>query len=201
MLIIYSFLIVCLLIAFIYDATTKRIPNWLSLLLIVSGLSWNYFSAQGLGLKESSLGLVTGLLLMLPGYVFASMGAGDAKLMAAIGSVVGFNQVLDVALYSYIVMLVIAVLFIIVKGDLFKLLRRYKIVIYGLFAHTLAYQKPDDSDAASYRLPLAPAMALATFYVLYPEFSNLSYIQSLRQLLNGNQRLENRTQIETDLTD
>jgi Flp pilus assembly protein protease CpaA len=185
MLIIYSFLIVCLLIAFIYDATTKRIPNWLSLLLIISGLSWNYFSAQGLGLKESSLGLLIGLLLMLPGYVFASMGAGDAKLMAAIGSVVGFKQVLYVALYSYIVMLVIAVLFIIVKGDLFKLLRRYKIVIYGLFAHTLAYQKPDDSDAASYRLPLAPAMAIATFYVLYPEFSDLSYIQSLRQLLDN----------------
>jgi prepilin peptidase CpaA len=185
MLIIYSILTVCLLIASIYDATTKRIPNWLSLMLIISGLSWNYFSAQGLGFKESSTGLVTGLLLMLPGYIFASMGAGDAKLMAAIGSVVGFNQVLDVALYSYIVMLVIAVSFVIVKGDFPKMLLRYKMLVYGLFSRTLAYQKPDESDAASYRLPLAPAMAIATFYVLYPEFSNSSDLQPLKQLLDG----------------
>ena len=137
MIIIYLILSVCILIASIYDATTKKIPNWISLTIIVSGLSWNIFSAEGLGLRDSGLGLIVGLLLMLPGYIFGSMGAGDAKLMAAIGSVVGFNKVLDVVLYSYMVMFVMAILFIIVKGDLFKLLLRYKALIYGLFVGIL----------------------------------------------------------------
>lgn len=179
MLIIYTILALCLLIASIYDATIKKIPNWIVLIILVSGLSWNYFSSEGLGLRDSGAGLVVGLLLMLPGYVFASMGAGDVKLMAAIGSVVGFNSVLDVVLYSYMVIFVIAIFFIIVKGNLAKLVLRYKTLIYGLFVGALSYQKPDNSDAASYRMPLAPAISLATFYVLYPKICNLGFMSNL----------------------
>jgi len=180
MLIIYSILTVCLLIASIYDATTKKIPNWISLVLIVSGFNWNYFFAEGLGLRDSSAGLVAGLLLMLPGHVLGSMGAGDVKLVAAIGSVVGLNQVLDVVLYSYMVMFVVAIIFIIARGGLFKLLFRYKALIYGLFIGTWSYQKPDNSEAAGHRLPLAPGITLATFYVLYhPQICNLEFMANL----------------------
>jgi prepilin peptidase CpaA len=180
MIIIYLILSVCILIASIYDATTKKIPNWISLTIIVSGLSWNAFSAEGLGLKDSGSGLIVGLLLMLPGYVLGSMGAGDTKLMAAIGSVAGFDKVLDVVFYSYMVMFVMAIFFIIVKGDLFKLLLRYKALLFGLFAGILSYQKPDNSEAAGQRLPLAPAISLATLYVLYhPQICNLEFMANL----------------------
>ncbi|MEI6068798.1 MAG: A24 family peptidase [Methylococcaceae bacterium] len=172
MLIVYSILTVCLLIASIYDATIKKIPNWISLVILVSGLSWNYFFAEGLGLRDSGAGFLAGFLLMLFGYIFASMGAGDVKLMAAIGSVVGFNSVLDVVLYSYIIMFVGAIFFIIVKGDFVKLSLRYKALVYGLFSGILSYQKPDSSEAAGYRMPLAPAISLATLYVLYPKICN-----------------------------
>ena len=185
MIIIYLFLSVCILIASVYDATTKKIPNWISLTIIVSGLSWNTFFVEGLGLKESGLGLIVGLLLMLLGHIFGSMGAGDVKLMAAIGSVAGFNKVLDVVLYSYMVMFVMAVIFIIVKGDLFKLLLRYKALLFGLFAGILSYQKPDSSEAAGQRLPLAPAIALATLYVLYhSQICNLEFMANLCHLQN-----------------
>ncbi|MDD2659482.1 MAG: A24 family peptidase [Methylococcales bacterium] len=170
MLIIYLILIAGLLIASVYDAGIKKIPNWISLILIISGVGWNTFSAEGLGLKDSGAGLLAGLLLMLPGYIFASMGAGDVKLMAAIGSVVGFTKALDVVFYSYMIMFAAGVLFIILKGDLLKLLRRYKTLIYGLFAGVFSYQKPDSTEAAGQRVPLAPAIALAAIYVLVPEF-------------------------------
>jgi prepilin peptidase CpaA len=170
--IIYLVLLLLTLIAAGIDIATKKIPNWLVLVLTISGLSWNFFSAEGLGLGDSSAGLIIGLLLLLPGYVFASMGAGDVKLMAAIGSVVGFDKVLDVALYSYIVMMTMAIVLLIVKGDFVKLLLRYKVLLYGLFAGEWIYQKPEKSDAANYRLPLAPAFALSTFYVVYPDICN-----------------------------
>jgi prepilin peptidase CpaA len=180
MLIIYLILTISLLIASIYDGTAKKIPNWISVTILISGLSWNAFSAEGLGLRDSGSGFVAGLLLMLPGYIFASMGAGDTKLMAAIGSVVGFTKVLDVVFYSYMVMFVISILFIIIKGDLFKLLLRYKAFIYGLFAGILSYQKPDNSEAAGHRLPLAPAITLATIYVLYhPQICNFEFMANL----------------------
>jgi prepilin peptidase CpaA len=132
-----------------------------------------------LGVRDSGFGLLAGLLLMLPSYVFGGMGAGDVKLMASIGAVVGINQVLDVVFYSYMTMFVMALFFIVVKGDLLKLLRRLRTLIYGLFAGVLAYQKPDTSDAASCRLPLAPAIALATCYVLYPALCNSGLMANL----------------------
>jgi prepilin peptidase CpaA len=175
MLIIYSILIISLLVASVYDTATHRIPNWLSLCILVSGLSWNAFSPEGLGLKDSSAGLGAGFALMLLGYIFGSMGAGDTKLMAAIGSVVGFDKVLEVVFCGYMVMFVMAIVFITVQGDLGKLLRRYKALLYGLFAGVIAYQKPDSSEAAGRRMPLAPAITLATCYVLYPTFCKLGF--------------------------
>lgn len=184
MLIIYIILALCLLIASFYDATQKKIPNWISLILIVSGLGWNFFSAEGIGSSDCVAGLVVGLLLMLPGYIFASMGAGDVKLMAAIGSVLGFDAILNVVLYTYIVIFVIAFSYITVKGDLLKFFRRYKVLVFGLFAGVWSYQKPDSSDAASQLLPLAPAIALATFYVLYLKICKFEFMVNLCHFQN-----------------
>ncbi|MGZ5043250.1 MAG: A24 family peptidase [Methylobacter sp.] len=172
-------LIIFVLIAAIYDAATQRIPNWTSLVIILLGIGWNSFFTEGLGIRDSGLGLLAGFVLMLPSYVFGGMGAGDVKLIAAIGSVVGINHVLDVVLYSYMAMFVMAIFYIVVRGDLVKLLRRLKTLIYGMFSGVWAYQQPSPSDAASSRLPLAPAIALATCYVLYPAFSNSGFMVNL----------------------
>ncbi|MGZ5069805.1 MAG: A24 family peptidase [Methylobacter sp.] len=171
MLISYSILSVCIIIASIQDLAIMKIPNWSSFIIGISGLCGHYVSGEGLAV--SGAGLIAGLLLMLPGYVFASMGAGDVKFMAAIGSVTGIDAVFDIAFFSYIEIMVMAILFITIKGDLFKLLLRYKTFISGLFFGVLDYRKPDKTEAANYRLPLAPAIALATCYVLYPQFHNV----------------------------
>lgn len=170
MLISYGILSVSMVIASIHDVATMKIPNWSSLAIVISGLYSHY--ASGEGLAVSIAGLIAGLLLMLPGYVFASMGAGDVKFMAAIGSVVGIDAVFDIAFFSYMAIIVLAILFIAIKGDLFKLLLRYKTLISGLFFGVLDYRKPEKTEAANRRLPLAPAIALATCYVLYPQFNN-----------------------------
>ncbi len=176
MLILYAILILCLVLASVFDVRMKKIPNWLSLVLMVSGLIGNAVAVKGLSLGDSGAGLVVGLLLMLPGYIFGSMGAGDVKLMAAIGSVLGITQIVDVVIYSYLVMLVLAVLFVIIKGDLIRLLRRYQALLYGLFSGIVSYQKPDSSEAAGQRVPLAPAIALATCYVVYPTISKVDFM-------------------------
>ena len=176
---IFPALILFLIIASIYDIAFQKIPNWLSLLLLISSISWNYFAVEGLDIQASSFGFGVGLLLMLPGYVLSSMGAGDTKLMAAIGCVVGFDKIVDVVLYSYLVMFVMALLFVIQQGDLVKLLVRYKTLLYGLFAGIVSYQKPDSSEAAGQRLPLAPAIMLATGYVIYPTLCTSEFINHL----------------------
>jgi len=50
---------------------------------------------SGVSTAASLAGLVLGLLLMLPGYWLGATGAGDVKLMAAVGAIVGPPLVLS----------------------------------------------------------------------------------------------------------
>src|SRR5215469_15269303 len=84
------------LIGAIIDIQHHRIPNWLTYpgLLLGLGLRAVLFGWKGLqtGLEGCLLG--GGILLLF--YLVRAMGAGDVKLMAAIGSVVGPNQIINI---------------------------------------------------------------------------------------------------------
>jgi prepilin peptidase CpaA len=82
-------LIVIALLAGFYDWRTRKIPNWLNLSGVILGLGLNCFLLQFHGLLSASLGLGLALLVYLPLYLVRGMGAGDVKLMAAIGSIAG----------------------------------------------------------------------------------------------------------------
>jgi prepilin peptidase CpaA len=78
--------------AAVVDVLQHRIPNWLTYSGILAGFALRslYFRWNGLA------GAVTGSLvaggIMLVFYIVRAMGAGDVKLMAAIGSLVGPSQ-------------------------------------------------------------------------------------------------------------
>ena len=140
-------LLLLLLMSAVIDTSTKKIPNPIVLTIIIIGLCFNSLTFEGIGLWGSIIGFSVGLIIMLPSYSFAGMGAGDVKLMAAIGSVVGFDKILNVVLYSYLIIFVMSLLFIILKGDLTKLLVRYKAFFYELYlikSHIV--QKLQDND-------------------------------------------------------
>lgn len=82
--------LVCLvLVAAIYDLKFRRIPNWLSLSGMVLGVGCNTLVRGGSGLREAGLGLLCALVVYVPLYLVRGMGAGDVKLMAAIGTMAG----------------------------------------------------------------------------------------------------------------
>ena len=165
----YLFLSACLLLAAANDIKTHKIPNSLVLIIIVGSLICNTFFDIGISLIVSALGLLAGLALMLPSYVLGTMGAGDVKLIAAIGSVAGYHKIVDVVLYSYLAMFLMAVIFIIFRGDLIKLITRYKMMLFGMLGGVISYQKPNASEAAAQKIPLTPAIAIAALYVLFPK--------------------------------
>ena len=80
-----AILIPGVLLASWIDFSQRRVPNELNLALILVGLT-----VQGLffgwgGLVTGTLGLLTGLGLLIVPWLMNGMGAGDVKLMAAIG--------------------------------------------------------------------------------------------------------------------
>src|SRR5690348_15576050 len=92
-------LVVVLLVAAAYDIRYRRIPNWLTAGGVLMGFALNAFllahppsvlSLGGLLFSLKGFGLAFGLYFFL--YALRAMGAGDVKLMAAIGAMVGWQN-------------------------------------------------------------------------------------------------------------
>jgi prepilin peptidase CpaA len=80
------------LTAAVTDLCSRRIPNFLSIPVLLVGIAWKTWNGGGMGTLDS---LAACVLLSLPYvllFVFAGGGAGDAKMMGAVGAWVGVVQ-------------------------------------------------------------------------------------------------------------
>jgi len=94
----WTAVIVAAFVGALSDLRTRRIPNLLVVLTLVGGLVWAVWRKGWPGAAD---GLLAALLLAMPFVVlfaFAGGGAGDAKLMGALGFWLGvFNGVAALA--------------------------------------------------------------------------------------------------------
>lgn len=93
-------LIAVLLTAVTTDLRSYSIPNWLTLPAMACGLLTHTLINGTGGLVVSLEGLGLGLGLFLIFYLMGGMGAGDVKLMAAVGSFLGPRGVLYAAMLT-----------------------------------------------------------------------------------------------------
>lgn len=83
------FITAVLVFASVTDIRNHRVPNWLTFSGMVVGLA-SYFLTGGFGgLLFSAEGLILGFALLIPFYMAGGMGAGDVKLLAAVGALLG----------------------------------------------------------------------------------------------------------------
>jgi len=80
-----------LVAAILTDVSSRRIPNVLIALMLLSGLLAQVTATLDVGetLLAGFGGACVGLLVLLPFYVLGGMGAGDVKLLAGAGSFLG----------------------------------------------------------------------------------------------------------------
>ena len=97
------------LVATVVDIRTRRIPNELTAAMACFGIGLAAIGASGLSVGASLAGLVIGLALMMPGHLIGATGAGDVKLMAAIGGIVGPGMVVTAFLFTAVIGGVLAV--------------------------------------------------------------------------------------------
>jgi prepilin peptidase CpaA len=76
-------------VAAVSDIRRRKIPNWLTLGGMAGGLVLQTVLHGLAGLLHSAEGLALGFGVYLAFYCLRAMGAGDVKLMAAVGAIAG----------------------------------------------------------------------------------------------------------------
>lgn len=84
----------------IVDLYTRRIPNVLTGGVALFGVAIAAASLSPLTISQAVLGCVVGLVLMLPGHVIGATGAGDVKLFAAFGTLLGPSAIVMAFFYT-----------------------------------------------------------------------------------------------------
>lgn len=106
------------LLACVTDLRTRRIPNLLTFGAALAALVFFVVTGGMRGLGLSAAGWVVGLAVFLPFFLLGGMGAGDVKLVAALGAWLGPGKVVWVALYGGIAGGVLAILIAALHGYL-----------------------------------------------------------------------------------
>lgn len=164
--------------AVLIDVVSHRIPNSLVVILLLLGLLSRVIESGFLGFISSAAGFFVGGLLLLPFYAIGSMGAGDVKLMGAMGALLGPIQVFQ-AVFATLVFGGALGLLVVVCSRQSKLF----FARYGSMAKTLictgqfVYQARTADDPASQRFAYAAAIALGTVFVLYQNNSLDALVQ------------------------
>jgi prepilin peptidase CpaA len=158
----------CLLIsAVVLDVRYRKIPNILTFPVMLSGLVYHTLTNGGAGLFFSLGGLVTGLAVLMIFFLMGAMGAGDAKLMGAIGALSGTHVVLNAALISMLAGGVYALILILFRYSACKevLSRLFLQLNYlmrtGKLAEISLKNRPNEP-----KLCYAVAIAAGTFFVM-----------------------------------
>lgn len=117
------------------------------------------------GIQTTVLGTAVGLGLFIPFYVLGGMAAGDVKLMAAVGALVGPKLALIAGAFALITGALLALGYLALRGDVVKWSRRWALVAKNMLVtrniHS-AYIAPATGEVAGLRFPYALAIAVGS---------------------------------------
>jgi prepilin peptidase CpaA len=162
------FLILLLLsilsISAIIDFRLQKIPNLITFPAIIIALLYHFFTNGIDGLTFSVLGMATGTGLLIIPYMLGGMGAGDAKLMGAVGAIIGSKSVFVAFLLTALVGGIYALIIILVNKKQFKGFFTKQLITLKLFILTRKFiPDPVEENNKKPKLCYGVAIALGTF--------------------------------------
>jgi prepilin peptidase CpaA len=161
--IIWTFTLALTVSAALLDWRSRRIPNWLTVPGLVCGVAVHAWVGGWHGTLVSLEGAGLALLLLLPLVVMRALGAGDWKLMGAVGAFVGWQMFLFVLLGSIFASGIMAIVQVLRVGRVMETLRNMVTLVRGFFAFGLR-KNPEISldNPRLLKLPFGVAVAAAT---------------------------------------
>jgi prepilin peptidase CpaA len=143
------------------DLRTRRVPNLLTAALTASGLAFAAIGISGLSLGASVVGFVLGLALMLPGHLFGATGAGDVKLFAASGALLGPAAIVSAFFYTALAGGLLALLVAVRRQRLQRTLNGAVQLVATAAANSSAIAGPLENNRFAYAPAIAVGVLLA----------------------------------------
>jgi prepilin peptidase CpaA len=163
-------LLITVIAAAMFDMRSRRIPNGVSVAGALMGIGLNAFlfdSAAGVWFALKGLLLGFGVYFAL--YLLRAMGAGDVKLMGAVGSLVGPSNWFAIFLITAIVGGAMALMLVLVKGRLRKTLFNVAFIFSEMTHLRPAYLAKEELDVKSKEavgLPHGAVIAVGCIFFL-----------------------------------
>jgi prepilin peptidase CpaA len=156
------------LIASAIDIRSLRIPNWLTCSTLAVGISYFSIMKGYEGLLFSLAGAAAGFGLLIIAYVIGGTGAGDVKLMGAVGSFLGPRGIFMVFILACFFGGAYALFLLASNGLLLSTLKRYGRIIWCfIITQKFIYIPPTNKEKAlKVRFGLAIALGTGSYLVL-----------------------------------
>jgi prepilin peptidase CpaA len=155
-----------LILAAYIDFDRQKIPNLITCPGMVIALSYHGLTGGVDGLWFSLAGLAIGIGILLVPYLMGGMGAGDAKLMGAVGAMIGVKGVIYAFICTAIIGGVYALVLMIIHRSRFKGYFKKQMTTLWTLILTRKYI-PDPIKAAQKRPRLCYGLAIALGTGLY----------------------------------
>jgi prepilin peptidase CpaA len=163
-------LLVMLLAAALFDVMYRRIPNWLTVSGVVLGLVMNaIIGAPEAGVVFALVGFLVGFAVYAVLYALRAMGAGDVKLMAAIGALVGWERWFGIFFITALIGGVMALVLVVSRGRLKKTAFNVGFILSEMKSGRPAYLKNEELDVRNKKalgLPHGAVIAVSSVFYL-----------------------------------
>ena len=129
----YIELLILIILALISDIKTYKIKNAIVVPFWLIGIATNIFMRGAAGGKAALMGIAMPIILLILLYILRMLGAGDIKLFAAVGAIMGVNFVLYSMAYSFLSGGIIALLIVLSNRNGCQRFRYFFNYIKGCF--------------------------------------------------------------------
>ena len=151
------------------DWRTRKIPNWLTVSSLFVGLTLSATLARWPGLKSSLEGAGVCLGVLLPFVLVRALGAGDWKLMGALGAFLGLWPAIVVLLGTVLIAGLMSAIEVVRQRKVWETLRNLVIVFLAYFTFHVNNARAITLDNPGLmKIPFGVAAALSTgsFFVI-----------------------------------
>jgi prepilin peptidase CpaA len=160
---IWAVTILLTALAAFVDFRSRKIPNWLTVPAFVAGLTLRTVLFGWPGAKSALEGTGLALLVLLPLVLMRALGAGDWKLMGAVGAFLGPLLFLFVLLGSILVSGIMAIVEMARTRRMRETFHNLYVLVQGFFTFGLrANPKISLDNPELLKLPFGVAVAIAT---------------------------------------